>query len=166
MTLRTNNLVTERRNPNGQHRGTVVWPNTGNTIGLKVDMSQGDLLSTLHNIEAISDPSLQPVYLNCPNGFQLERLEERSPRIQGKSRRPCLICSEDQYLHSSCVNSKNYTSAFLSSLTVNASNCPRNFHLTQDGCQLIVKDLIKEQEYNVMTYMLLGTILNWESKCH
>ena len=146
--LKTKNLVYERRNcSEGDHYETLVWFNATNPVGIQIDMSNEDLLTTLQNIQAITDSSLQPDYLDCPAGLQLERFEERSA---DKSKyRSCIICSGGQYLFSSCGSEQeaySATSVLIPNLLVTIQDCPWNQNSSRNNCQLEVKELVKTKE--------------------
>jgi hypothetical protein len=150
-------LIYERRYMSDSYQcGTLAWSQAENPVGLKVDMSKEGLLSTLQNIQAITDSSLQSFYLNCPYGFKLERLELRTQITQKSSDRPCLICSTDQYSFSSCFRWTHYNDYFNSALfpsrSVDQNDCPEAFNSSGNICQFDVKHLMKENQTSSGVY--------------
>lgn len=148
-TMKKTHLAHERLpSLEGDHNGTLVWSKTENPVGLKVDMSSGDLLSTLQNIQPITNVSLQPSLPKCPDGFQIERFESRS-YISGIRNRPCFICSQGKngrHSFSFCVSNpykKDSKSFVLPSLYAGNDDCPQNWNSTPEVCNLDVKQLLK-----------------------
>ncbi len=142
--LRSRKLVYGRSPSDAVNDETLVWSKTKNLSGLEIDMSKKDLLETLQSIKPISNASSpQSRNLNCPDGFQLERFEMRSPFKEGKDNRPCILCSNDHHLSSSCTcqNKPKYLSLLLPSLYSIKGDCPSGFRTTEEGCQLDVYDL-------------------------
>lgn len=163
--LRKNNLVYERRPANQDHSGTLVWWNTHNLVGIKIPSSEKDLLSMLKNIQPVTWSSFHSLYLNCPYGYQLVNLEERSPQIEGQTQRPCIICSNGHYLYSCCMTwnqpKDKYQSILLPGLsTVEGKSCPKKFHSGRDGCQLNVDELVTGKQASCGVHMNPETFLS------
>lgn len=147
--LRKDNLAYERRTcSRGDSSGTLVWCNAANPIGLVVDMSKKDLLSTLQSMEAITDSSssFQSDYLACPDGFQLDSFEERCNIDIDSYQRRCIICSGSSLKSSSCVarlQTFDNPSFLLPTLPIVDSKCPWGSNSESETCQLDVKKRLK-----------------------
>lgn len=159
---KSNLAVVKRDQSYGDHGGSLVWGSTKNPVGLRIDLSNGDLLSTLTKIVAINDTLQQSLYLNCPIGFKLERLEVRSHYSKWEDDRPCIICSKEKFIFSSCTTWKQskYYTVLMPTLYANQQNCSGNFHLTNEGCQLNVNEFMEENQSSLGIYMNPATFYN------
>jgi len=102
--IKETNLAYERiRKSDKLAYGTLVWSDEVDPIGLEVDMSKRDLLSTLQANTALTNIGQQSLYLNCPDGFKIKNFKERPPLVKNYGSRKCIICSGYQFTFSSCV---------------------------------------------------------------
>lgn len=135
-----------KRSSHGDYHGTLTWSKAINPIGLKIDMTKGDLLSTLKNIQVVTNSTLRSFYLNCPDGFQLERVEARRSFDSQSRIRECFICTRDQNEFSSCVSQEKHhfeLSLLLPTLAVSGENCRGPFNYAFESCYLLIKKLLK-----------------------
>lgn len=144
--LRKNNLAYERRLcSSGDNSGTLGWFDSKKPIGLEVEMSNGDLLSTLKTIQAIANTSLQQEHQNCPTGLKLTRIEKRDTIDLSYYSKQCIICNGDSLTASSCVSRRQpyeKPSHLLPSLAIIDEKCPWNPDSTS-YCQLDVEKILK-----------------------
>lgn len=148
--LRDTNLVYERRNStkDGGHDETLVWSTVEPVAGLIIDLSRGDLLATLKNITPVKNLSLKYLYLNCPAGFQLEKLQQRRLFSEEKFQRPCIQCSKGQYTFSSCISKDQnvISSGFFPTLHGSSDKC-------KNECPQNVNKMFKEKPLSCGVYM-------------
>jgi hypothetical protein len=117
-------------------------------VGLGADLSQGDFLLRESKTAVILSKSLQPSNINCPDGSQLEKFEARNSFNNSGTLRQCIVCSEGEFHYSSCINLEKIgnISTYLPRLTYKSQNCPWNLQSTPEGCQLDVKNLVKNNQ--------------------
>jgi hypothetical protein len=123
---------------------TLAWCNTPNAIGLEIDSSQGDLLSTLGNIRAITNSSLRYQFQNCPNRLKIKAIEERATIDKKSYHRQCIICSGESLIASSCVSqsqSYDHPSILLPSLAIVDPDCPWSSK-SNSTCRLKMSELL------------------------
>lgn len=174
--LTTHNLAYERRGCQvpeiDNHYNTSVWCSTNGTFGLKVNMSKGDLLSTLRNIESVTDPSKQSPLLMCPPGLQLLRFEAREMLDYDRSVTvvaTCFVCSGSGFMFSSCIDDHVYfaTSVLIPNLTYIGPKCPFIFmeKPSSGDCTLDVEDGSDESCVVLITpELLLGNMTSMNAK--
>lgn len=156
--MKRQELTYERRTPPSDQFGTLAWNGVKNPRGLIIDMSRGDLLTTLQNIEAIQDPSLQQSEtLHCPAGFKLVRFLSRERVYHGPATTPfqtklvpCMSCSNDHQglSFSSCVGDSRETffgSVLMPSLYYNGI-CQFNMKQGSEECETNPDFLTNTQE--------------------
>jgi len=155
--LRKENLVWVRKSKDdGDQKGTLVWKDAIYPVGIDVDLSKNeDLLSTLKDVQPITNLSRQRSNLNCPTGFQLNSFEARSPIAENGYLRRCIICSGPEYGSSFCVSwdDKYFESFLLPQLQVPDPDCPFNMKSTQKVCQLNSTQMMKGDQKPCGVYL-------------
>lgn len=124
------------------------------TVGFTVDMSGEDILTLLQSREAITNSSLQSIFLNCPTGLQLEGFEVRSSWNNQQKDTTCIICSGDGILFSSCCTKKTVLKdqpIYYHPLT--DYQRLRKFQPSSNGDRLQVKDLVDGDQSACGTYL-------------
>ncbi len=130
----------------------IVWSGTPNPVGLSISMSKENLLSTLQTIEAINDLSQVSLFLNCPNGFQLDGFEGRiTTGIQKQT--PCIVCSGGGLSFSTCYLHGNSKPDYSGILPIFGPTCPWNTKQTPDGCRQSITELITTNQTACGTYL-------------
>lgn len=148
-TLRTTNLAYERRSTStGDNQGTLVWFNATNPVGLIIDLSKEDLLSTLKSVQPVTNSSLQMPDLNCHSSFLFEKLEARSPLNKSDSHlRFCIICFGAQLKFSGCSSyEQNFGSFLIPAFPAIDKNCFKN-KKQSDVCQMDVQTLLSGNQW-------------------